>query len=125
MGMGFNGHRCNACQIEWNTIWSSVTMQFPKYECPKCHSKDIIKLKHIVPFAMPKTTKTNEHQCICGNTFEMEGIEITCPNCHRNNVPVVGSGWFVVPPNPDGWKEFGKAITRLSDKDIEDIINRP
>jgi len=123
MGMGFNGHRCEKCRIEWNTMWSSVTMQFPKYECPKCGSKDIQTLKHIVPFAIPKPGQgMNEHYCICGNVFEAEGKEITCPSCSRTN-KTEGTGIYNVPPsNPNGYKGFGKAITRLTPEDLKDIF---
>jgi hypothetical protein len=48
MGMGINGHKCLACDSNFNTMWSSITMQFWDGKCPFCASKNVENLPLVV-----------------------------------------------------------------------------
>jgi hypothetical protein len=48
MGMGINGHHCNECDSNFNTMWSSITMQFWDGKCPFCSSENVARLPLVV-----------------------------------------------------------------------------
>lgn len=57
--MGINGHKCLDCDSNFNTMWSSITMQFWDGKCPICSSKNVVNLPLVVdaqasPKGLPK-----------------------------------------------------------------------
>ena len=47
---------------------------------------------------------------------------IMCFQCFLDGATNPNSKIKPVPSNPDGWKKFGKAITKLSPKELEDLM---
>jgi Zn finger protein HypA/HybF involved in hydrogenase expression len=49
MGLGFNKHKCSECELEFNSMWNSVTMEFWDGRCPSCRSTDVFTIKEPCP----------------------------------------------------------------------------